>query len=200
MNLNSQSKILVVGLGLIGGSYAAALREKGFEVGAIDPDGRAIDFALEKGFISSGRTQPDAEYLCKFDIAVLALYPHFRRYVRRKLCARHGNERGPLQYAGRGADGGYDRGRHAPDGHDADLQPDYFPGALVYASVFEIPRGRDFVGDRFGRVLFRGADAVVRAVTAGGRGNRRGQPRRLCGFCADRRNPEMSCFFAQTGV
>lgn len=76
MNLNSQSKILVVGLGLIGGSYAAALREKGFEVGAIDPDGRAIDFALEKGFISSGRTQPDAEYLCKFDIAVLALYPH----------------------------------------------------------------------------------------------------------------------------
>ena len=45
-------------------------------MGAIDPDGRAIDFALEKGFISSGRTQPDAEYLCKFDIAVLALYPH----------------------------------------------------------------------------------------------------------------------------
>ncbi len=76
MNLNFQSKILVVGLGLIGGSYAAALREKGFEVGAIDPDGKAIDFALEKGFISSGRTQPDTEYLRKFDIAVLALYPH----------------------------------------------------------------------------------------------------------------------------
>ena len=58
-----------MGLGLIGGSYAAALREKGFEVGG-DRSGRqcAIDFALENGFISSGRTQPDAEYLCKFDI------------------------------------------------------------------------------------------------------------------------------------
>lgn len=76
MNLNPESKILIVGLGLIGGSYAASLSEKGFEVGAIDPDGEAIRFALEKGFIRSGRTLPDAEYVRAFDIIVLALYPH----------------------------------------------------------------------------------------------------------------------------
>ena len=45
MKLNEHTKILIVGLGLIGGSYAAALSEKGFEVGAVDPNAEAIAFA-----------------------------------------------------------------------------------------------------------------------------------------------------------
>lgn len=50
MTLDQEKKILIVGLGLIGGSYAAALSAKGMEVGAIDPDPDAIAFAEKKRF------------------------------------------------------------------------------------------------------------------------------------------------------
>ena len=76
MTLDQDKKILIVGLGLIGGSYAAALSQNGWEVGAIDPDPQAIAFAEKAGFIRHGRTGPEAEYVGKFDIVVFALYPH----------------------------------------------------------------------------------------------------------------------------
>lgn len=69
-------KILIVGLGLIGGSYAEALSKKGYEVGAIDQKQETIDFALRKGYIASGKTSVDKDYVGKFDIVVFALYPH----------------------------------------------------------------------------------------------------------------------------
>ena len=76
MTLDKDKMILIVGLGLIGGSYAAALSQNGWEVGAIDPDPQAIAFAEKAGFIRHGRTEPEAEYVGKFDIVVFALYPH----------------------------------------------------------------------------------------------------------------------------
>lgn len=76
MKLNKDMKILIVGLGLIGGSYAEALSKKGYEVGAIDQKQEAIDFALRKGYIASGKTSVDKDYAGKFDIVVFALYPH----------------------------------------------------------------------------------------------------------------------------
>ena len=76
MTLDKDKKILIVGLGLIGGSYAAALSQNGWEVGAIDPDPQAIAFAEKAGFIRHGRTETEAEYVGKFDIVVFALYPH----------------------------------------------------------------------------------------------------------------------------
>lgn len=76
MKLNKDMKILIVGLGLIGGSYAEALSKKGYEVGAIDQKQEAIDFALHKGYIASGKTSVDKDYIGKFDIVVFALYPH----------------------------------------------------------------------------------------------------------------------------
>lgn len=76
MTLDKDKKILLVGLGLIGGSYAAALSQNGWEVGAIDPDPQAIAFAEKAGFIRHGRTEPEAEYIGQFDIVVFALYPH----------------------------------------------------------------------------------------------------------------------------
>lgn len=76
MKLNKDMKILIVGLGLIGGSYAEALSKKGYEVGAIDQKQEAIDFALRKGYIASGKTSVDKDYVGKFDIVVFALYPH----------------------------------------------------------------------------------------------------------------------------
>lgn len=76
MKLNKDMKILIVGLGLIGGSYAEALSKKSYEVGAIDQKQEAIDFALRKGYIASGRADIDKEYIGRFDIVVFALYPH----------------------------------------------------------------------------------------------------------------------------
>ena len=76
MTLDQAKKILIVGLGLIGGSYAAALSAKGMEVGAVDPDPDAIAFAEKNGFIRHGRTEPDADYVGRFDLIVFALYPH----------------------------------------------------------------------------------------------------------------------------
>lgn len=76
MTLDQAKKFLIVGLGLIGGSYAAALSAKGMEVGAVDPDPDAIAFAEKNGFIRHGRTEPDADYVGQFNIIVFALYPH----------------------------------------------------------------------------------------------------------------------------
>ena len=51
MKLDKNLKILIVGLGLIGGSYAMGFTKKGFEVEAIDIDKKSIDFALKNGLI-----------------------------------------------------------------------------------------------------------------------------------------------------
>ncbi|MDY3785494.1 MAG: prephenate dehydrogenase [Eubacteriales bacterium] len=74
--LNKDTKILIVGLGLIGGSYAQALTSKGFEVGAIDTNSDSIAYATENHIISHGRCFPDADYVGQFDIIVFSLYPH----------------------------------------------------------------------------------------------------------------------------
>ncbi len=75
MTLDKSKKILIVGLGLIGGSYADALSHKGFSVGAIARRQATLDFALERGFIESGRITPDPEYISQFDILIFSLYP-----------------------------------------------------------------------------------------------------------------------------
>lgn len=74
--LDPKSRILIVGLGLIGGSYAEGLTKAGFEVGAVTRSQESVDFALSKGFISSGTTEVTREYVSRFDIIVFALYPH----------------------------------------------------------------------------------------------------------------------------
>lgn len=76
MKFSKDTKVLIVGLGLIGGSYAQALSSGGYEVGAIDCNADSVEFALEKGWISSGRSEADGEYIGKFDLIVFALYPH----------------------------------------------------------------------------------------------------------------------------
>ena len=74
--LTQDKRILIVGLGLIGGSYAEGLSAAGFEVGAIARRRETIDFALDKGYIRHGRTDVTREYVSQFDIVVFALYPH----------------------------------------------------------------------------------------------------------------------------
>lgn len=76
MEFNKDKKILIIGLGLMGGSYAQALSEQGFEVGAIARRQEIVDYAIEKGWVKHGRCEVDEEYIKQFDIVVFALYPH----------------------------------------------------------------------------------------------------------------------------
>ena len=74
--LSRDSKILIVGLGLIGGSYAEGLKKAGFEVGAVTRSRKTIDYALDNGLIDSGMAEVDRDYVSRFDVIVFALYPH----------------------------------------------------------------------------------------------------------------------------
>lgn len=76
MELTHNTKILIVGLGLMGGSYAQALSAQGFEVGAIARRQETLDYALQNGLIRHGRIDADPAYLAQFDLIVFALYPH----------------------------------------------------------------------------------------------------------------------------
>ena len=76
MILDNTKNVLIVGLGLLGGSYAKALKKKGFTVNAITRSQSSIDYALEKGLIDRGSTQVDAELIQSADLMVFALYPH----------------------------------------------------------------------------------------------------------------------------
>ena len=49
MALTKDKKILIVGLGLIGGSYAEGLSKKGFEAGGIARRQETLDYALAHG-------------------------------------------------------------------------------------------------------------------------------------------------------
>lgn len=75
MKIINDVKFLIVGLGLIGGSYAQALTDMGYEVGAITRSQSSIDYAIEKGLISHGTTEVTREYVSEFDVVVFALYP-----------------------------------------------------------------------------------------------------------------------------
>ena len=76
MIIDKSKKILIVGLGLLGGSYAQALTSKGYEVYAITKEQRSIDYALSHGMIKAGTTAVDKEMIASADITVFALYPH----------------------------------------------------------------------------------------------------------------------------
>lgn len=75
MKIIKDVKFLIVGLGLIGGSYAEALSDLGYEVGAITRSQSSIDYAKERGFIAHGTTEVTKEYVERFDVIVFALYP-----------------------------------------------------------------------------------------------------------------------------
>ena len=75
MMLDTSKNILIVGLGLIGGSYAKALRKLGFKISAITLNQGDIDYAIENGIIDEGFTEPLPEVLEKAELIIFALYP-----------------------------------------------------------------------------------------------------------------------------
>lgn len=76
MKLIHDKTILIVGLGLIGGSYAMALHRNGFRVTAITKVQSDLEYALEKGMIDAGSTAVDPALVGEADLVIFALYPH----------------------------------------------------------------------------------------------------------------------------
>ena len=82
MMLDTEKSILIVGLGLIGGSYAKALRKLGFKISAITLNKDDIDFAVENGIIDEGYTEPAPEVIEKAELVIFALYPEiFKKWI-----------------------------------------------------------------------------------------------------------------------
>lgn len=76
MKLIKKINILIVGLGLLGGSYAKGLKKLGFPVTAITLEQDDIDFAVSNGIIDKGATFADPDLIGEADLVVFALYPH----------------------------------------------------------------------------------------------------------------------------
>lgn len=76
MFVDTSKKILIVGLGLLGGSYAKVLKRFGFHISAITLEQNSIDYALKEGIIDEGTTELDADMIGDADLVIFALYPH----------------------------------------------------------------------------------------------------------------------------
>lgn len=75
MTINKNTKFLIVGLGLLGGSYARGFTEKGYYVEAITKDQKDIEFALQHEMIKKGTTEVNEDMIRNADIIIFALYP-----------------------------------------------------------------------------------------------------------------------------
>lgn len=68
-------KVLVVGLGLMGGAYCYNLSKLDkYEIYGVDVNYRAIDYAIEHKYIIDGDISPEV-FIPKMDIIILAIYP-----------------------------------------------------------------------------------------------------------------------------
>ena len=76
MIVDVSKKILIVGLGLLGGSYARALKHFGFHISAITLEQISIDYAIKENIIDEGSTELDERMIGEADLVIFALYPH----------------------------------------------------------------------------------------------------------------------------
>ena len=83
MIVDISKKILIVGLGLLGGSYAKALKRFGFHISAITKEQSSIDYAIKEKMIDEGTTEIDDKIIGESDLVIFALYPHvFVEWIR----------------------------------------------------------------------------------------------------------------------
>ena len=76
MKLDKKMNILIVGLGLLGGSYGKSLKKQGFKVSAITRKQSTIDYAIENGIIDNGEAFVDPQLVSNADLIIFALYPN----------------------------------------------------------------------------------------------------------------------------
>lgn len=81
--LTKNTKILIVGLGVIGGGYAKALTFSGYNhVRCITKSAADIDYAMAHGMIEFGTSEVDEELIRDSELIVFALYPHiFKEWI-----------------------------------------------------------------------------------------------------------------------
>ena len=83
MDWMAKKKILIVGLGLMGGSYARALKRLGYHVSALDRSEETIEYALKERIISEGAAGENDDLVRGADAIIFALYPRiFPDWVR----------------------------------------------------------------------------------------------------------------------
>ena len=75
MKLNENTKILIVGLGVIGGGYAKALTDNGFQVRCITKNQSDIEYAKMHGMIEYGTVDVDEKLIAESELIIFALYP-----------------------------------------------------------------------------------------------------------------------------
>ena len=75
MKLTKDTKILIVGLGVMGGSYAKALSDKGYQIKCITKETADVRYGLEHGMICYGSTEVEPEIISEAELIVFALYP-----------------------------------------------------------------------------------------------------------------------------
>ena len=73
--LDKSKRYLIVGLGLLGGKYALELTKAGFTVDGINRSEKHLQYALDKGYIRSGRTHDFEDLVREADHIIFGLYP-----------------------------------------------------------------------------------------------------------------------------
>jgi len=83
IELTKDTKILIIGLGVIGGGYAKALTYGGYRhVRCITKNSSDIDYAMAHGMIEFGTSTVDEELVRESELIIFALYPHvFKEWV-----------------------------------------------------------------------------------------------------------------------
>ena len=72
--INKSTKFLIVGLGLLGGSYALGLKKEGYYVSAIARRKATIDYALKHNMIDEGSIEV-GNLVSQADVIIFGLYP-----------------------------------------------------------------------------------------------------------------------------
>ncbi len=75
MKITKDTNILIIGLGVIGGSYAKALKDKGYRVSCITKEDSDIRYALRENMIDYGTSEVEEELIASSELIIFALYP-----------------------------------------------------------------------------------------------------------------------------
>ena len=73
--LDKSKRYLLVGLGLLGGKYALELSRAGFHVDGINRSEGHLQYALDHGYIASGKTHDFEDLVRQADHIIFGLYP-----------------------------------------------------------------------------------------------------------------------------
>lgn len=74
--MKKETQFLIIGLGLLGGSYAKGLSEAGFSVMAVDPNLESLKYAEKQHWISQYSIECNKEMVERANIIIFAVYPN----------------------------------------------------------------------------------------------------------------------------